>query len=237
MSSQKQIDANRRNARHSTGPRSPGGKAQARANAQRHGLSGHTLPLLAGEDGAAFDALLAELHAELEPASALEAGLVDDVAQLLWRIRRAETLEAAVLEHQRLQAELRAAHDDAARARRAEPSPALMPPGADPDAAAAAEARVAHARDATRADLPALGGAYREQAENLDRLHRYEAHLRRALDRTLRTLERRQAARPQSGDVRPMVRLHAPAQDQAAADTEPAETLAAQAHPAARSGE
>jgi hypothetical protein len=39
MASERQIAANRRNARNSTGPRSSAGKSRARRNAYRHGLS------------------------------------------------------------------------------------------------------------------------------------------------------------------------------------------------------
>ena len=39
MASKKQIEANRRNAARSTGPRTEQGKARARMNARRHGLA------------------------------------------------------------------------------------------------------------------------------------------------------------------------------------------------------
>jgi hypothetical protein len=39
MASERQIEANRRNARQSTGPRTASGKARSRQNAFRHGLS------------------------------------------------------------------------------------------------------------------------------------------------------------------------------------------------------
>jgi hypothetical protein len=39
MSTARQVRANRKNARSSTGPRTPGGKARASRNAHRHGLS------------------------------------------------------------------------------------------------------------------------------------------------------------------------------------------------------
>jgi hypothetical protein len=41
MASEKQIAANRRNARKSSGPRSVAGKARASRNAIRHGLAGN----------------------------------------------------------------------------------------------------------------------------------------------------------------------------------------------------
>jgi len=41
MSSDLQLIANRENARHSTGSRTPEGKDRTRLNAFRHGLTGH----------------------------------------------------------------------------------------------------------------------------------------------------------------------------------------------------
>ena len=43
MASERQIRANRENAKRSTGPRSPAGKRKVRANALKHGLSARTL--------------------------------------------------------------------------------------------------------------------------------------------------------------------------------------------------
>jgi len=43
MASQKKIDANRANARKSTGPRTAAGKAASRANAYRHGMRARTV--------------------------------------------------------------------------------------------------------------------------------------------------------------------------------------------------
>ena len=71
--SQKRLDANRRNAQTSTGPRTPEGKAKASANATTHGLSsprGNPLApgtLLHTEDPAAFQALLDEYVVTYQP--------------------------------------------------------------------------------------------------------------------------------------------------------------------------
>ena len=57
MSSRKQRDANRRNALKSTGPKTAKGKAQAKMNALKHGLTAEEI-VIPGEDGKKFDALL-----------------------------------------------------------------------------------------------------------------------------------------------------------------------------------
>ena len=54
MTSDKQADANRRNARKSTGPKTPEGKAVARLNAVKHGLLSQEV-LLPGEDESALE--------------------------------------------------------------------------------------------------------------------------------------------------------------------------------------
>ena len=45
MTTQKQREANRRNAGNSTGPRSPEGKSRSSSNASKHGLSGGQIGL------------------------------------------------------------------------------------------------------------------------------------------------------------------------------------------------
>ena len=54
MTSDKQADANRRNARKSTGPKTPEGKAAVRLNALKHGLLANDV-LLPGEDESALE--------------------------------------------------------------------------------------------------------------------------------------------------------------------------------------
>ncbi len=53
--SQKRIDANRRNAQKSSGPRTAEGKSRSRFNRLEHGLAA-PVPVLPGEDPAAFQA-------------------------------------------------------------------------------------------------------------------------------------------------------------------------------------
>ena len=90
------LAANRANAQRSTGPRTPEGKFASSRNATRHGLLAQQ-PLLDGEDPAEFEALRERLVEEFGPASAAEEFLVDDIAGLLWRLRRLAKVEVALL--------------------------------------------------------------------------------------------------------------------------------------------
>jgi hypothetical protein len=66
VSTDSQIAANRANASHSTGPRTPEGKARSARNAERHGLTGRNLIVCPG-DRHRFQALRADLRQELDP--------------------------------------------------------------------------------------------------------------------------------------------------------------------------
>src|SRR3954469_10763223 len=103
MTSKKQTEANRKNAKRSTGPRTDAGKAASSRNALRHGLlsEASTLP---DEDPAEFDAHAAAIKRDLEPVGGLEERYVQRIAELLWRLARLRRLEAGVFEnghHQR----------------------------------------------------------------------------------------------------------------------------------------
>ena len=89
------LAANRANAQRSTGPRTAEGKYASSQNATTHGLLSRQ-PLLAGEDPAEFEDPEARLVEESSPASAAEDLLVDDVAGLLWRLRRLAKVEVAL---------------------------------------------------------------------------------------------------------------------------------------------
>jgi hypothetical protein len=71
MATDEQLQANRRNAKRSTGPRSPEGKARSRLNSLKHGLTAKTL-VIVGERVHEFDELRAKLIDQYDPQSALE---------------------------------------------------------------------------------------------------------------------------------------------------------------------
>jgi hypothetical protein len=96
-SSPKQLEANKRNAQRSTGPRTPAGKARVKFNALKHGLLAKSviLPIRSrSEKRSRFDALLAQLIEELKPVGILEDMLVEKIAVSYWRLRRSLRAEA-----------------------------------------------------------------------------------------------------------------------------------------------
>ena len=94
--SRKQIEANRRNAHNSTGPKTDEGKARVRQNAVKHGMTAHTA-VLPDEDPEVRDGLRESLYAEDNPVGAEEFQLVDRKAGVLWQLRRPERIETGIL--------------------------------------------------------------------------------------------------------------------------------------------
>jgi hypothetical protein len=82
-------EANRRNAKKSTGPRTADGKSRSRFNALKHGMTAQTV-LLPGDDGQAFAARLRYLQDDLQPRNGLDGGLIERLAGDLWKADRAE---------------------------------------------------------------------------------------------------------------------------------------------------
>src|ERR1700688_3009498 len=99
MTSFRQIEANRRNARLSTGPVTEEGKRRSRLNAVRHGLTAETVidALEDAEDYAAFEM---SVTADYDAQSAVERELVLRLASLLWRLRRATAIESGLFKIQ-----------------------------------------------------------------------------------------------------------------------------------------
>src|SRR5229473_1523381 len=99
MTSVRQIEANRRNALNSTGPITAEGKQRSRCNAVRHGLTAETV-IGALEDAEDYKAFEAAITADYDVQSAVERELVLRLASLLWRLRRATTMETGLFEIQ-----------------------------------------------------------------------------------------------------------------------------------------
>jgi hypothetical protein len=102
MTSPRQIEANRRNARLSTGPISEEGKRRSRQNAVRHGLTAETV-IDALEDADDYAAFQMAVTSDYDVQSAVERELVLRLASLLWRLRRATAIETGLFKVQALQ--------------------------------------------------------------------------------------------------------------------------------------
>jgi len=92
MATKKQTAANRRNARKSTGPKTPEGKAASSMNNLRHGLRARTV-VLKDEKPEEFDKILTELQDQFQPQNPGERYLVDQAAIAQWKLARAEASE------------------------------------------------------------------------------------------------------------------------------------------------
>ncbi|MGO4880695.1 MAG: hypothetical protein ACLP59_07725 [Bryobacteraceae bacterium] len=172
--SQARIQANRQNAKKSTGPRTAAGKAATSRNALTHGLTAQTY-VLPGDDPEEFTALLDDLFRRFHPDGPAEERLVRRIAANQWRLDRAFPLEAAVLRARLRNGASRLANRHAQAQQIGNPQPGL-----DPDDAAAL----------------AIGFIIDcQEANSLVKLARYEAALERSIDRSLRQLAAFQSAR------------------------------------------
>lgn len=95
MASRAKIEANRRNAQHSTGPKTPGGKSRSSGNAAKHGLLARRvlLPAVPAGELAAF---IARLRTDLQPEGELEDLLFERIVTATWRLRRTMRLDAEI---------------------------------------------------------------------------------------------------------------------------------------------
>jgi hypothetical protein len=111
MASERQITANRLNAQKSTGPRTEAGKRKSRRNALRHGLTGESV-VTALENHAAYKRFENKITGDYAPETAVERALVVRIASLLWRLRRAITIESGLFQIQGQILRDRQNHDD-----------------------------------------------------------------------------------------------------------------------------
>jgi hypothetical protein len=93
----KKLEANRKNAKRSTGPRTLRGKRDTRFNAVTLGLFAKhvVIPICDGyKPERDFKSLLEALHQDFEPAGFYEEWLVVKIAECMWRLRRTTRCES-----------------------------------------------------------------------------------------------------------------------------------------------
>jgi hypothetical protein len=88
-----QLEANKKNAERSTGPRTPEGKAISRANSYKHGLTGEGI-VLAHEDAAEAARRAEAMQTDMAPKNELARNLVIRVVVATMRLERCALHEA-----------------------------------------------------------------------------------------------------------------------------------------------
>ena len=94
QTSAKKIEANRQNAKKSTGPSET---TLTRYNALKHGLLSKEV-LIVGESKRSLEELGKRLRYELAPATEMENILVDRIVSSIWRLKRALGIESQYIE-------------------------------------------------------------------------------------------------------------------------------------------
>ena len=155
MRTEQQTSASRENAKKSTGPRTPEGKANSSKNSLKHGLMAQDA-VIPGEDPAEFDRHLTNLETTYLPRNYVEKQIVHQIADTMWRIKRLSRIETTVIsasiERTRVYQ-----HDY----------------------------RVERIRQGREGDLQLLGESMFCGTKFLNNLARYDGHLRRCLHRDL----------------------------------------------------
>jgi len=183
MATLKQIEANRRNALKSTGPRTLQGKAVVSLNSLRHGLRARTV-VLPGESLHEFYELCDDLEAEWQPQTPTEQFYLEQMAVSRWKLNRMEVGEVDIFgqvatgknqlplldrlwqaqsrmerSHARAQHELEHLQSERVRQDQSQAEPALLPAEEIPSATAASSIPAPHpdrtAPDRVCATVPA----------------------------------------------------------------------------------
>lgn len=198
MTSQRQIEANRANAKQSTGPKSIEGKSVAAKNAIKHGLLAKDA-VLPDENYEDYVSLLSGLTEEFQPSGVIETSCVGRIANSLWRLGRIGRLEAglymlsscqaAKIKIQEQKEQLKTSAFDIMDMGR----PIII----DEKAYAAADASLLEIEKAESAPNPSLAEAfsYAGQDDSFLKLARYEKNIEKTLFGTLQELRRIQSLR------------------------------------------
>jgi hypothetical protein len=97
MATKAQMEANRRNARKSTGPKTPSGKGLASKNSMRHGLTAKQIVLWPTDDPNSWAERREKVISYYNPRNVLEEILVNRIVKALVDSSHAEKLEAAIV--------------------------------------------------------------------------------------------------------------------------------------------
>ena len=99
MATLKQIEANRRNAQLSTGPRTAQGKTNAHLNALKSGIYSDREVVLPMESPEALTELTSDYYDRFRPTTPEERCLIDSLVNDEWLLRRFRRIEGELLTH------------------------------------------------------------------------------------------------------------------------------------------
>ena len=198
MPSDKQIDANRRNAERSTGPRTWSGRARSSRNSFKHGLTAAQV-VIWDEDPAAFDCLREELYGHFgldmdsRPVDPVAEILVEQFAAQVWRLRRVPQIEAGIYSHFR---HLRERTEATKRVNaQVEFGPNLsdlstvLSTVKDKEAHALAKQDHKRAEAMLQGDQPVMGEVFAKAERSLNSLLRIAGTIENSMHRTIRELK------------------------------------------------
>jgi hypothetical protein len=99
MSTQRQTEANRRNAAKSTGPTSPEGKAVSSMNALKSGIHAESA-IITGEDPEALAHLAETFYHDHQPQTAMERAQLDNIVRDTWLLNRFFRIDAEIIDYE-----------------------------------------------------------------------------------------------------------------------------------------
>jgi hypothetical protein len=180
MTSQKQIEANRRNAQKSTGPQTEAGKSVTRYNSVTHGCRVKGIDFLPNENPDEFHSRLQSLLDTYQPANEDEHRLVQEAAALSWKLNRADRYESATLKKRVGEAMAEVKGEIRARVNRQNPSIHDDP-------------RI-HCDEFTEDELAEIDDAANralfDPSNEAERFRKYQAKLKRDRDKTVETIRK-----------------------------------------------
>src|SRR6266851_7243160 len=86
------LEANAANAQHSTGPRTPEGRARSSQNSRTHGLAARDL-VIAPEEREEFEELLNGYQTDVQPQGAAQQSVFELLVGAAWNLRRIRRME------------------------------------------------------------------------------------------------------------------------------------------------
>jgi len=209
MASTKQIEANRKNALKSTGPRTNKGKAVTKFNAVTHGLQAKHV-VLPEEDPDEFERLLDELIQEIEPRGAREYRLVENIAVGMWRLRRVYRVEVGMFMLQQYEIAIERAKNEASRYVKNIFSSRKTDVVIDEIKHDQAMAKVKRVTNLKKDELPTLAQAFVQGslgADGFGKLSRYETSIERSMYGAWDKLQRLQEARKTDDAVKTVLTI------------------------------